>query len=74
MDFREEALEKLKHNNVSAATMDVWIAGYIAGREESDRLLEIKYEAKEYIPYTELWIKNSDGTVTKTINIGLQEL
>lgn len=37
MDYREEALEKLKHNNVSAATMDVWIAGYIAGREESEK-------------------------------------
>ncbi len=50
MDYREEALEKLKHNNVSAATMDVWIAGYIAGREENDRLTYQKYEAREFIP------------------------
>lgn len=35
MDFREEALEILKNNNVSIANMAVWIAGYIAGREKS---------------------------------------
>lgn len=43
MDFREEALEKLKHNNVSAVTMEIWIAGYITGREENDRLRKEKW-------------------------------
>ena len=50
MDFREEALEILKNNNVSIANMAVWIAGYIAGREESDRLALLKYEAREFTP------------------------
>ena len=39
-DYRAEALAKLVDNNVSAANMDVWIAGYIAGREENDEGLK----------------------------------
>lgn len=43
VDYRVEALEKLKDNNVSLANMEVWIAGYIAGREDA------KCELKEII-------------------------
>ncbi len=51
MDFRKEALEKLKDNNVSIANMEVWIAGYIAGREESEFILAVqRYEARGFIP------------------------
>ena len=38
MDHRQEALEKLKDNDVSIANMEVWIAGYIAGRENTEIL------------------------------------
>lgn len=51
MNYRHEALEKLKDNNVSASTMEVWIAGYIAGRVESDRLTSQKHEVKEFDIY-----------------------
>jgi hypothetical protein len=69
-DYRAEALLKLVNNNVSAANMEVWIAGYIAGREEGDKKVLSKYEDEECVPYNELWMKNSDGIVTKIINIG----
>jgi hypothetical protein len=69
-DYREEALAKLVDNGVSLANMGVWIAGYIAGRKENDREVLLKYEASDLVPINELWIKNKDGTITKTITIG----
>jgi hypothetical protein len=57
MDYREEALEKLKHNNVSIANMEVWIEGYITGRligrMEADKMLCQMYEARDIIPVGE---------------------
>jgi predicted transcriptional regulator len=49
-NYRAEALAKLVDNGVSAANMEIWIAGYIAGREETNRELLLKYEAVEFIP------------------------
>jgi hypothetical protein len=48
--LRAEALAKLVDNNVSAANMEVWIAGYIAGRKENDRQVLLKYELMDFIP------------------------
>lgn len=67
--LRAEALLKLVDNNVSAANMEIWINGYITGRKMTINPL-LKIEENEMIPVTELWIRNFDGTVTKTINIG----
>lgn len=40
--LRQEALLKLVDNNVSASNMEVWIAGYIAGRNSNTQeLLEL---------------------------------
>jgi len=69
-DYRAEALSKLVDNGVSAANMEIWIAGYIAGREENDKEVLLKHEASDLVPINELWIKNKDGTITKTITIG----
>lgn len=67
--LRQEALLKLVDNNVSAANMEVWINGYIAGRKMTiTPFLEI--EENEMIPVNELWIREFDGTITKTITIG----
>lgn len=38
-EYRAEAILKLKNNDVSVANMEVWIAGYIAGRIESEKEL-----------------------------------
>lgn len=47
--LRQEALLKLVDNNVSAANMEVWINGYIAGRKETDFIVTIqKYEARDF--------------------------
>lgn len=49
MDYRQEALEKLKENNVSLTNMEVWIEGYVAGRKETDFIVCIqKFEAKDF--------------------------
>lgn len=38
--LRQEALLKLVDNNVSAANMEVWIDGYIAGRKMTITLVK----------------------------------
>lgn len=61
MDYRAEAIEKLKENGISMTSMEVYIQGYIDGRSKT---------LAEDIPINTLWIKNPNGTITKTTTIG----
>jgi len=75
-DYRAEALAKLVDNGVSAANMEIWIAGYIAGREESEIYSGVsvtkrrnpEHETREFIPEG---VYTSDGY---TLMKDLQEL
>jgi hypothetical protein len=48
-NYREEALVKLVDNNVSAANMEVWIAGYITGRKVSEESMKERVFDKNII-------------------------
>lgn len=79
--WRDEALLLAVDANVGYTGLEVFVKGYIAGRDKSKREAffrnvaneldkKLNFEVDELVPYNELWLKNSDGTVSKTIIIG----
>lgn len=48
MDYRQEAIEKLKENGISMVSMEVYIQGYIDGRNKSiDEVKDKVYSANK---------------------------
>lgn len=70
--YREQALINLKDNGVSLVNMEVYIRGYIDGRKYVDKEL-LKMIPDEMVPINELWFKNKDGSITKTVFIESKE-
>lgn len=69
--YREQALIKLKENNISMLNMEVYIQGYIDGRIDRDLPKDEKINiiSDDMVPVNELWFKNNDGSITKTVFI-----
>ena len=65
--WREEALLLAVDANVGYTSLETFVKGYMAGRRV-DSTIKLPLTEEE-IRYTELWIKNGNGTISKTITI-----
>jgi len=70
--WREEALSLAVDANIGYTGLETFVKGYIAGRQYKVPLIKMTpfpVLIDEALSINELWVKNSDGTISKLINV-----